>query len=297
MPDTFFTAPPHWQWLVILYLFVGGLAGGAYFIAALIDLVGRRADQPLARLGYYVAFPATVLGAIFLTLDLGRPERFWHMLIQSETGSLMFKWWSPISFGSWAITVFGGFALLSCLGTLAEDGHLPQARLRVLRRGVLGQLISAAGGLLGLFVAGYTGVLLTVTNRPIWADTNLLGLLFLLSGVSTAAAAIILLDRQRRAAPESVHRLASMDSWIMWLELLVLIALVVSLGRVAAVLVSGWGLLLVVGVVLAGLLVPLRLHRRPRPLAGMGATTAAAALVLLGGFLLRVVIVLTSEGV
>lgn len=299
MPDTFFTVAPHWQWLVILYLFVGGLAGGAYFIAALIDLVGRRADQPLARLGYYVAFPAIVLGAIFLTLDLTRPERFWHMLIQSETGWPMFKWWSPISIGSWAITLFGALAGLSFLGTLAEDGYLRWAPALNLRRGVLGRLISVLGGFFGFFVAGYTGVLLTVTNRPIWADTNFLGLLFLLSGASTAIATIVLLGQRRGvAAPESVHRLSSMDSWVMWLELLVLVALVVSLGRMAQVLLSGWGVLLLVGVVLLGILVPLVLHRRSLQPGGLGATTAAAAaLVLLGGFLLRVVVVLSSEGV
>ena len=35
---------------------------------------------------------------------------------------------------------------------------------------------SGAGRILGLYLAGYTGVLLSVTNRPIWADTTLLGL-------------------------------------------------------------------------------------------------------------------------
>ena len=46
------------------------------------------------------------------------------------------------------------------------------------------------GSIFGLFLAGYTGVLLAVTNRPIWADSTLLGLLFLVSGASTGAAAL-----------------------------------------------------------------------------------------------------------
>ncbi len=292
--DTFFTSAPHWQWLVILYLFVGGIAGGAYFLAAVIDLFGRPIDRPLARLGYYVALPAIVLGAVFLTLDLTRPERFWHMLVQSQTGRPMFKWWSPISFGSWGIAVFGAFAFLAFLGTLAEDGYVRWEGLRDLRRGLLGRLIAAIGGLLGLFVAGYTGVLLTVTNRPIWADSNLLGLLFLLSGVSTAAAMILLIDWRRRAAADSVHRLSRLDSWIMGLELLVLVALTASLGAVASVWLSAWGALLAVGVVLLGILVPLLLHWRPRLLGGLS-LPAASALVLVGGFLLRVVVVLSSE--
>ena len=52
--STFFTASPHWNWLIIVYFFVGGLAGGCYFLAVLIDFFDRATDRPLARLGYYV---------------------------------------------------------------------------------------------------------------------------------------------------------------------------------------------------------------------------------------------------
>ena len=48
---------PDWGWLIVFYFFFGGLAGGCYFLAALIDLFGRPEDRPLARLGYYIAFP------------------------------------------------------------------------------------------------------------------------------------------------------------------------------------------------------------------------------------------------
>ena len=49
--STFFSAPPDWGWLIVLYFFFGGLAGGCYFLAVLIDLFGRPEDRPLARLG------------------------------------------------------------------------------------------------------------------------------------------------------------------------------------------------------------------------------------------------------
>src|SRR5438105_14959105 len=100
--DTFVTAAPEWTWLVVLYFFVGGIAGGSYFIAALIDLFGREVDRPLARLGYYVAFPAVLLCGPLLIVDLKRPERFWHMLLQSARGPVpMSTLWSPISVRSW----------------------------------------------------------------------------------------------------------------------------------------------------------------------------------------------------
>jgi formate-dependent nitrite reductase membrane component NrfD len=296
--STFFTAPPNWEWLVILYFFVGGLAGGSYFLAVLLDFFGTPADRPLARLGYYVALPAIAVGGILLTLDLGRPERFWHMLFQSARGLPMFKPWSPMSMGSWALLAFGGFALLGFLAALAEAGRLRWPGLRSLRPPhILGSVIAVLGGLLGFFVAGYTGVLLQVTNRPLWADTPLLGMLFVVSAASISAAALVLLGARRWRLTPGWHALERLDAWSLVLEFLVLCALTVSLGGVARVWLSGWGLLLVLGPVLLGMIVPLLLHwRRPR-LGGDLAPVASAALVLLGGFLLRVVIVLSSEGV
>ena len=102
--STYFTAPPDWGWLIIFYFFFGGLAGGCYFIAVLIDFFGRPEDRPLARLGYLISFPCLIISGILLTVDLHRPERFWHMLIESNTFQPMFKYWSPMSVGSWAIT-------------------------------------------------------------------------------------------------------------------------------------------------------------------------------------------------
>ena len=294
--DTYFTAPPEWHWLVILYFFFGGISGGSFAIAALIDLFGEDIDRPLARLGYYVSFPVLLLCGPLLIWDLNRPERFWHMLIQSERFLPMFKYWSPMSFGSWILTVFGGFAFLAFVGALAEAGRLP-APLRVLRQGVLRAIIAAVGGIFAFMLAGYTGVLLSVTNRPIWADTRLLGLLFLLSGASAAAALLLLLGRRRgAAAPESLHWLERLETWVTLLELAVLVALVISLGDVAREWLSAWGLLLAVGVVLAGILLPLALHWRPA-LLGRLSVPLAAILALVGGFILRTVVVLSSEGV
>jgi formate-dependent nitrite reductase membrane component NrfD len=87
-----------------------------------------------------------------------------------------------------------------------------------------------------------------------------------------------------------------MDSWIVMLEFLVLIAFLATLGPVFRAWLSAWGLLLLFGVVGLGMLVPLALSWRKQWLGDLNITTVAA-LVLLGGFLLRVVIVFAAEGV
>ncbi len=55
-----------------------------------------------------------------LTLDLGRPLRFWHMLIDSRTFGLNFKYWSPMSVGVWVLMIFSFFAFVSFLEALAS---------------------------------------------------------------------------------------------------------------------------------------------------------------------------------
>jgi formate-dependent nitrite reductase membrane component NrfD len=295
--STFFSAPPDWGWLIVFYFFFGGLAGGCYFLAALIDLLGRPEDRPLARLGYYVAFPCVVISGILLTLDLNRPDRFWHMLIESNTFRPMFKLWSPMSVGSWALLIFGIFSLVSFLGALAEDGRLSQPAWRKVRPpGMLSRAIAVLGGLVGFYVSGYTGVLLAVTNRPIWSDTPLLGMLFVISAASISAALMILLAKRSQWTMPAVGALHRMDAWVVALEFLVLIAVIISLGPVVRAWLSAWGLLLFVGVIVVGMLLPLALYWRHEWLGDRNATTAAA-LVLVGGFILRLVIVFSAQQV
>ncbi len=295
--STFFSAPPEWGWLIALYFFFGGLAGGCYFIAVLIDLFGRPEDRALARLGYYIALPCLVISAILLTLDLGRPLRFWHMLLQSNTYRIMLKPWSPMSVGSWALLVFGIFSLLSFLGALAEDGRWQKPEARRLRPpGALGSVIATIGGLFGFFVSGYTGVLLGVTNRPIWSDTSLLGMLFVVSAASISAASMILLAQKSDRTTPGIYSLHRLDMWVVALEFVVLIAVMFSLGPVFRVWLSAWGALLFVGVIFIGMLIPWALYFRKEWL-GERNLIIGAALVVVGGLILRLVIVFSAQRV
>jgi formate-dependent nitrite reductase membrane component NrfD len=125
----------------------------------------------------------------------------------------------------------------------------------------------------------------------------MLGMLFLFSAASTAAATLMLLGRRRDAVDSiSLGRLAEFDKWALVLELIALILFLVTLGAAARVFLSVWGVLLVLGVIGLGILLPLaigigwvrRWSERP---------AMAAGLVLVGGFLLRVVTLLSSESV
>jgi len=292
MSSTFFTASPEWRWFIVAYFFLGGLAGGSYFLASLLDRFGTERDRPLVRLGYLVAFPIVCLCGLVLTVDLGRPERFWHMLVESQTWRPMLKTYSPMSSGAWVILLFSGCAFVSFAGIVAERGWPRWALLRHASPDArFGRLVSGAGAILGLYLAGYTGVLLSVTNRPVWADTTLLGLTFLTSAASTSAAFLILLGFWSGLSRERLHPLERFDRSALILEVLAIVALVASLGRIATVWLDGWGMLLA-AMVLGGIALPLLLEWRGpagRP-AWIGPT-----LVLLGGLMLRMVIIFSSD--
>jgi formate-dependent nitrite reductase membrane component NrfD len=299
MSDTFFTTSPHWRWYIVLYFFIGGIAGGAFVIASLLQLFGRPEDRPVIRHGYDVALIGAVVSGLLLTLDLTRPDRFWHMLIRSNVGSPMFKPWSPMSVGAWGLLFFGLCATLAALGTAARETRwrwrpLSWKPVRALGSGLAAKVIAVAGLVCGFFLAGYTGVLLAVTNRPIWADTHWLGLLFLVSGISTGAATLILLSLWRRdATAGTLAWLSRFDRQALVLELIVLIVFVVSLGSVVRVLIGFWGAVLLLGVVGAGIAVPLALGHGDSP--QLSRLARPAALVIAGGLLLRVAIIFSSD--
>src|SRR6266511_3273898 len=175
-----FAGPPDWTWYILFYFFLAGLAGGSYVIATLLRHWGEPSDEPAARLGYTVAFPIILVCPILLAVDLGKPALFWHMLVNTTAGAqgLNFKARSPMSIGSWALLVFSLFAAVSFLEALVHGRviRLPLADRSVpLLDGTAGKVWNVVGAALGLFVAGYTGVLLAVSNQPVWSDTWTIG--------------------------------------------------------------------------------------------------------------------------
>jgi formate-dependent nitrite reductase membrane component NrfD len=160
--------PPVWTWEIPLYFWTGGIAAGSSFVALACDLSG---DHRSARVARLVSLGALAPSPALLILDLGRPERFLHML-------RIFKLRSPMSMGAWALSVFG--ALLS--GAIAAD-RLERPRAA---RG-LGAATAVVGGYLG----SYTGVLLASTAVPLWSRSRLfLGPIFVATATATGAAAV-----------------------------------------------------------------------------------------------------------
>ena len=297
-----FVSNPHWGWWIILYFYLGGIAAGVYFLSTLIELVGGEEDRGIARVGYAIAFPLILLCGLFLIVDLNQPGRFWHMMLKSEVVSAaldqgwplsvtgwktmaaapLLKYWSPMSIGSWAISLFGLCSFISFVAAVWRDSFVQRwhsARW-------FGQPLRVVGCGVGFFVAAYTGALLTATNQPIWSDSVWIASLFLASSASTGIAAMTLLGH-RRLTDATLERLQRADLWVLCLELVVFLVFLASLGSFLLPLLDSLaGKVLVAGTLLVGLLIPLVIH------VGLGlndktASRTAAILVLIGGFALR----------
>jgi protein NrfD len=281
---------PHWHGLITAYFFLGGIAGGAYLAAMLAELFGAQTDRRMVRVARYIAFPLVCVCGVLLTVDLNRPERFWHMLVQSQTYRPMLKWWSPISVGSWGLAVFGAFSFASFLGVLAEDRQLGLGRWSNLsarlRRGWLGRLFAVGGAASACLLGAYTGTLVSATNQPIWAQSTWIAPLFLASSASTGVAAILLVARAwlRDVPAEPIDRLEWLDSFAIVVELAMLGMFAFSLGPLAFQAFGRWpGVVIPAVVVPLGLLLPLALRFAP----GHRSAPMASFAVLAGGLALR----------
>jgi formate-dependent nitrite reductase membrane component NrfD len=277
---------PHWRWLVISYFVTGALAGGTYVISVIADLVGR--DRELVRWGRYLSLAAALPSPILLALDLGRPDRAFNMF-------RIVKLRSPMSLGSWALLMVGVTAGL--LGTL-------QAATDLLRRPIFPG-VQRVTGMLGLpfalFLSGYTGLLLAITNVPVWARNSLLmGPTFLASAFSGSLSALSLaLGLAGGEQPDTAKRLARAESICLISELALLLVGIARLGRLGRPLTRPpWGLLFWPVTVVGGIIVPLGLQLTG-PARGKDVSTGrrvlTALLVLTGGAALRTAMIFAGR--
>jgi formate-dependent nitrite reductase membrane component NrfD len=296
-----FVRSPQWTWYILFYFFFAGIAGGAYLVGTLLRLSGDARDEPAARVAFYVCLPATLICPILLTADLGVSWwKFWHMMVDVTPGDtgLNFKYWSPMSVGVWALLVFGFFVTVSAVDAWMRNrggGIIPM---------VVNRAFNIIGAIVAIFIASYTGVLLSVSNQPVWSDTWVLGGLFLASGLSGSAALIALLIRNRPDAGFSLGRLHQADGYFSVLELALIIVFFITIGAAGALARElPWLPLWAIAVAgVAGSLVEARGHMRMRAEGGSGTvagvrldTVVVSVLVLSGVVALRAAVIFSAQ--
>ena len=316
-----------WSWEIPLYLFVGGVVAGMMVLAGIAMLRVARGEDGTTFFSMQTPLLGFVLlnaGMLALLLDLTHRLYVWRMFTT-------FQFHSPMSWGSWLLIVVYGVLLVSALVRLPDawpwlGRTVP--RLAALSEAIVSRTawlraLAWANIGLGVGLGIYTGILLdTMVARPLW-NSAILGPLFLFSGLSAGAAmvhlaSVVLPGRPAPRGPvggafaamiqaigpqppekKTVDGLIRADMFFLVVELVLIGLLILNLhtssashAAAASLLMAGgpyalafWGV--VVGL---GLLVPiawqaLELSHR------VAHTVGPAALVLVGGFTLRWVMV------
>lgn len=296
--DSYYGLPvvkaPHWDWKIVLYFFLGGISSASYVIACIAELIGGTTNYNIQRVARYVSIVALIPSPILLILDLGRPERFHHMLRVLKLRSVM-------SVGTWGLSAFGVFSAFSIIHQAAQDGLLnwfPLAKRLALALPC--KTLNVVGSFFGFFVGGYTGVLLGITAVPIWARNHLLlGPLFLSSAMSSASAAISLVLALLRGEHATLQRMERIETVAIAAELSLILAVRANLGPVLSqpIQKGRLGQLFRWGVLGLGIGVPMLF--RVRTLLGgkpsRGATIISSLCALVGGYCVRHVMVYAGK--
>jgi len=188
---------PHlhiWHWPIPLYLFLGGLAAGILFFAALFFILGKEKVYPtIVRKAAFLTPVLLVIGLLALFYDLNHKLFFWRLYTSINLQS-------PMSWGAWTLLVitpasflWSAFHIKDLFPRFEWPYEWIKSGLAFLEKYkiVLAWIILIYAIILGI----YTGILLSAFNsRPLW-NTSILGPLFLASGLSAGAATIVLMSK------------------------------------------------------------------------------------------------------
>lgn len=186
-----------WHWPISLYLFLGGLAAGILFFAAVVTILGKQDKyQGAVKWATIIAPIALSVGLLALLYDLTNLWNSWRLYVT-------FRITSPMSWGAWTLLLVTPISFIWTFSYFKEyfpkwnwqQGILAAASKLIdyinENKVLIAWVMIPSTIVLGI----YTGILLSAFNaRPLW-NNSILGPLFLTSGLSTGAATIILMSK------------------------------------------------------------------------------------------------------
>jgi Polysulfide reductase len=160
------TKVPGWHGLVAWDLLFNNLTTGLFLFAAVGELASPGLLGPVAKAAYPIALVFLLIDLMMLVADLGDPLRFHHML-------RVFKPSSPMSLGTWSLTIYSlpltlivAVEAAELLNLLPHGSTAPEW---IRKSAVIFGLLPAFGSL------AYKGVLFSTSSQPGWKDARWLG--------------------------------------------------------------------------------------------------------------------------
>lgn len=282
-----------WGWEIAVYLFLGGIVAGMMMISGYFILTGRTQNTKCSCfLIPIVAIVAISIGMLALFLDLEYKVHFWRMYVT-------FQWWSPMSWGAWILFLVYPILIANALIRIPEEmkgklKFLVAFSDKINQRPFLVKVIGASSMIVGGLLGTYTGILLSsFVARPAW-NSSMLWILFLVSGLSTAAAFVHLVGRDA----DERRMLAKADNGFLVAELIIIILIIIgfltstkSHIQAANLILGGeytatfWIFVVFIGIVIPLIIQLLAVNLKIRH------TPVAPILVITGGLILRFIIV------
>jgi len=224
---------PTWTWEIAWYFFLEGLSSGCFLISSLADLSHPERYRKMARLGYLVSFASILPCAPLLIKDLGRPERFYHML-------RVFKPASPMNLGAWALMGYTMPLSMLATGEFMADLPLSNPMLKAVGKLLPKRLLGIMGIPCAVVMTSYPGVLLSTTSTPVWAKSRLLGSLFACASMSSGVSALLLASEFSDSIDSKTIRNLEKVKSLAWIcEAAVLAGYLLTSGKTSQPLVTG----------------------------------------------------------
>ena len=286
-----------WEWQIPVYLFLGGMVAGMMIIAGYFLFSGRHKESNCSC--FFIPIVSVVLlslGMFALFLDLAHKLYVWRLYTT-------FQFTSPMSWGAWILILVYPALIANILIKPAKwmTDRIPilnEYSKKMNEHPFLVKNIGIANMILGMMLGAYTGVLLsTLGSRPLW-NTSLLWVLFLVSGLSAAAAFVHLFAKNKYES----ELLAKADNGFLIIELFIFVMIFLGLLssarphiEAAHLLLSGayapvfWVFVIGIGIIVPLIIQLLAVNHK------VSHTAIAPILVIVGGLILRFVIVSAGQ--
>ena len=282
-----------WEWEIPIYLFLGGFVAGMMIISGFFLWRGRhQRTECVCFLLPGLGVMLLSIGMLALFMDLEHKPYAWRLYTT-------FQITSPMSWGAWILLLVYPALIANLLLRIPDrlGGRFPGLKYlsdRLMSNVATVNTVGISNMVLGAGLGLYTGILLSSLGaRPLWSSP-ILAVLFIVSGLSGAAAFVHLIARDS----EERLLLAKADNGFLAIELVVLALFILFLLTATEVHMQAASLLLTgqyaavfwVFVVMIGIVIPLFYqslsvnHKVPH-------NPLMPIFVMLGGLVLRFVIV------
>lgn len=295
---------PDFPFVIIWDLFIGGIAAGALLTTVLLlAFGGKKINKAGLHRAYYITMALVPVYGLLLILKLEQKLRFTHVLWQNRDGTVMINFNSPMSMGAWVLMVLSVFVIIGTLYALKKDNLLqfnwaqPLYKLATyLHEGPISKIFLSIGAFFAGWFSMYLGVLKTTSNLPAWNATRFIPTMWVLSAVVTGVSVVmvlLLLTNKESKLDESIKRLDLIVRNILVLKAIMIFVFVFALGQWSETVTRGkFGILLWVGVVCFGVFIPFLLKLKPNLLGFKNTLILTSILILIGGFILRYVVMM-----